>query len=458
MLLFHILLMVLGLMVSLYLFHRAAGTLSIGKINIISYTYYLFLVQTYLGISLIMLGFDKHYTLNYLTQGDQVLNTVFYVVIATMILLPLVILGVFKVAKVKAGPDYADYLQAPTKSMNDRCIFWLIVVGGGICLLLLGVYLVKIGYIPLLRMVHAPAGFDFALERSRINSVIVINQYVRNLLILQFIPLLSYVTFAFALSTKKLKWNVLAVVFFIASIITKTNNFSKSPIIFHLFIYLLIFIYLKGGLKKRFFIFFWIAMAGVTVGFYAVLGAGGMPNGWLDIYNGPLGRTIFTQVGTMSYSFDMFPHIYPFLGGRSFTPTLLRLVGADPDRHLRSAKVIMDFYGSDKVYDGTAGVMNSCFLGEAYANFGYVGIAFSILWVGLILAVFFLLMIKLPKTPVTVTLAAVMASKFALMSQGGFTDFVYSADILVTTVGLILLNFSPDILSWLGRKMKRQKT
>ena len=128
MLLFHILLMVLGLMVSLYLFHRAAGTLSIGKINIISYTYYLFLVQTYLGISLIMLGFDKHYTLNYLTQGDQVLNTVFYVVIATMILLPLVILGVFKVAKVKAGPDYADYLQAPTKSMNDRCIFWLIAV------------------------------------------------------------------------------------------------------------------------------------------------------------------------------------------------------------------------------------------------------------------------------------------------------------------------------------------
>ena len=67
-------------------------------------------------------------------------------------------------------------------------------------------------------------------------------------------------------------------------------------------------------------------------------------------------------------------------------------------------------------------------------------------------------MIKLPKTPVTVTLAAVMASKFALMSQGGFTDFVYSADILVTTVGLILLNFSPDIFSWLGRKMKRQKT
>ncbi|MBC8570463.1 oligosaccharide repeat unit polymerase [Zongyangia hominis] len=451
--LLYLLLMVLGLMVSLYLFHRAAGTLNIGKINVVSLTYFLFLIQTYLGISLIMLGFDKHYTLKYLTQGDGVLPTVFYVTIAAMILLPLVILGVFNIAKVKAGPAYDAYLQAPVRKEKDEVIFWLVIAGGGVCLLLLAVYLLKIGYLPLLKMIAAPADFNFALERTRINSIIVINQYVRNLLILQFIPLVSYITFAFSLSTRKMKWHVLTVVFFAAALVTKTNNFSKSPVIFHLFIYLLIFIYIRGGLKRWVQGVFWAAMAGLTMLFYTVLGAGGMPNGWLDIYNGPLGRIIFTQVGTLSYSFDMFPAIYPYLGGRSFTPTLLRLVGADPARHLRSAKVIMDFYGSERVYDGTAGVMNSCFLGEAYANFGFWGILFSIFWVGLMLAVFFLLMLKLPKTPVTVVLSAVMACKLALMSQTGFTDFVYSADVMVTTVGLLILNVAPQIWDWLLKRL-----
>ena len=39
----------IGLVLSLLLFRKAAGTLHIGKINLISYTMYLFLLQTYAG-------------------------------------------------------------------------------------------------------------------------------------------------------------------------------------------------------------------------------------------------------------------------------------------------------------------------------------------------------------------------------------------------------------------------
>ena len=44
---------VAGLLLSLFLFQKAAGTIHIGKINIISFTMYLFLLQTYIGASLV---------------------------------------------------------------------------------------------------------------------------------------------------------------------------------------------------------------------------------------------------------------------------------------------------------------------------------------------------------------------------------------------------------------------
>ena len=57
---------VAGLILSLILFKKAAGTLNIGKINLISYTMYLFLLQTYIGASLVYLGDHKHYTMKYM--------------------------------------------------------------------------------------------------------------------------------------------------------------------------------------------------------------------------------------------------------------------------------------------------------------------------------------------------------------------------------------------------------
>ena len=63
--------------------------------------------------------------------------------------------------------------------------------------------------------------------------------------------------------------------------------------------------------------------------------------------------------------------MFGFLGGRSFTPTILRLIGMNSSDYLRSAKLTMAFYGSEKVYDGSAGVMNALFAGEAYANWSF---------------------------------------------------------------------------------------
>ena len=152
----------------------------------------------------------------------------------------------------------------------------------------------------------------------------------------------------------------------------------------------------------------------------------------LDIYNGPLGRTLFTEVGTLSYCFDLFPNVFGYLNGRSFTPTILKLLGMSGAEHLRSAKLTMAFYGSEKVYDGTAGVMNTLFVGEAYANWGYSGVILSIVWVALVISVMMILVLKMRKTPSVVALLALLTVQVGSMLEGGFCDFVYSFNLIFT--------------------------
>lgn len=165
------------------------------------------------------------------------------------------------------------------------------------------------------------------------------------------VPLLSYVAFAYMLKTKKIKWTIITIALFISSVIIKTYKFEKSSVVFYFAAFIIMLIYYKGGIKMIYMIISVAFMAVIIVAFYFHTGFSGS---LFDIYNGPLGRTLFTQVGTLAYCFDLFPTVFGFLGGRSFTPTILRLIGMNSSDYLRSAKLTMAFYGSEKVYDGSA--------------------------------------------------------------------------------------------------------
>ena len=100
-------------------------------------------------------------------------------------------------------------------------------------------------------MLRHSADFSFAVERINISNMYIVNVYVRNLLVLLAVPVLSYISFSYALTTRKLRWIILALVLFAAAIVTKTYNFEKAPIVFHLMVYVLIFIYLRGASRKN---------------------------------------------------------------------------------------------------------------------------------------------------------------------------------------------------------------
>ncbi len=424
--------------VSTALFYKAAGTLNPGKLNIMSAAYYIFMLQFFVGAALIAFGFDEHYTLAYLIDYKHSLNVTLTVIMIVSVAFPFCVLVYQKFMKIKMKQSYNEFLNQSTECSNDKRIFKIIGSMCVVCSIFLFAILIKIGYIPLLKIVHHENDFLFSTERVRNSALYIVEPHLSNLILFTILPLTAYICFAYAISTKAHKWVLLSTTMFLLSVIIKTYKFEKTPLLFHLLIYILIYIYIKGGIKI------------IYMGAMGVIGTGlltfsymsvGFQGAFLDIYNGPLGRTLFTEVGTLSYCFDLFPRIFNFLDGRSFSPTVLKMLGMNPDLHLRSAKLIMDYYGSEKVFNGTAGVMNTLFVGEAYSNWGYAGVAVSILWVALIFTLVIVAMLKMKKQPITVTMSAVLTIRFVTIMHGGFCDFVYSFDIIVTITVLLLLHF-----------------
>lgn len=431
-----------SLFTSITLFRKAAGTLSLGKLNIVSYVFYLTMLQTVIGCLLVNLGYNKHYTLQYLITPERSIRITTYAIFFMIMVLPLVMLFVFKLFRMEPAESYSDFLEKKVVNKDNTKLFVVLVVVTIIQLALLIIYLRAIGYVPIVKLFTGNDGFDYSIERQRIAAISFGGKLdlIMSLLLFMAQPLVSYIAFAYALSNKKASWGVLAAVAIIISIIIETRNFSKSPLIFHFAIYLLIVIYHKKGVRNWIMVLFAALCVCILMFYYRVEGYEGS---FTDIYNGILGRTLFTQFGTLCYHFDLFPEEFPFLKGRSLYPTILRLLGREPEEHLRSARLVMEYYGSKHVYAGTAGVMNANFIGEAYANWGNLGLIFSVVWVAVVISLIFILILKMRKTPSTIAFLAAMTVTIGNATQGGFVDFIYSSSLIMKIL-IFMIFIYPD--------------
>ena len=93
------------------MFKNTAGTLSLGKINIISFVYYLCLLQCLCGAILVSLGYDEHYMLNKLLFPTESIKSATFSVYFMMLILPFFIYVIFKIFRFDAQREYFGFLN-----------------------------------------------------------------------------------------------------------------------------------------------------------------------------------------------------------------------------------------------------------------------------------------------------------------------------------------------------------
>jgi len=246
--------------------------------------------------------------------------------------------------------------------------------------------------IPLLKLISA-SSYELIVARYKAKFEFGGNVYIKNFTGIALSVMLSYIAYVYGKINKSRVIKFLWIYNGILSILLLTYDYEKGPIVFYFVGYILIQFYLSEKIELKRLVKWSIIIIIITM-FMAFFTFKYKNFLYLFTINGPFGRLFIGQIVPLYYHFIYFPKEHNFLYGMSYPKIISMLTGSE---YIRSSKIVMDIYSTSKF----AGYMNTIFIAEAYANWGWIGILFSIFVVGIVYGILYTAFIKTRKTPVS---------------------------------------------------------
>ncbi|MGE6487627.1 oligosaccharide repeat unit polymerase [Paenisporosarcina sp. NPDC076898] len=424
---------------STFLFQKASGSLSPLKPNMISIVYYYsFFISSYIGGLLIALGIDKYYMINRMDHEEFRLIG-FLLLTLMMLLFPAIQLLVNRVFQFNSQKELNHYLILPVRISRDKNkIFFTIVffIFSMISVLAVAYTLIKTGTVPLFELLKGNTS-DLALLRIEAARNFNGNVLIRNIFGIALTPLLSIVAYLYAATTKDLLWKTNFYMLFISSVLISTYDLAKSPIFFYVMMLILARFYAhKLVLNARRIAGYGIVAALLLIMMYvSIQGVTGISS-YLQYSSGPVGRIILAQIAPFFLHLDVFSFSMDHLGIRSLPSFVVNLFDVE---QVRSARIVMENIFPENVDKGTAGVLNTVFLGEAFASAGYLGVLIAIIYVAIVVQILYVAFLRLPKTPAVIALFIYFTINIPRTLVGGVSDFLFNPIWLMIT--LLLAGF-----------------
>jgi hypothetical protein len=146
-------------------------------------------------------------------------------------------------------------------------------------------------------------------------------------------------------------------------------------------------------------------------------------------------RVVFGQLIGTYHALNSFPLVHDFIGLRSTGRLIHAVLGAE---YLPSYGIIvMQIYNPAGVTAGTAGHFTTVFLGEAWANFGTIGLFLAPVWVGFVVQSVNRWFIVRPKSVLHLSFYAYLSLTFEYSSS--FMAFYYPFGTIVFVVGTLTI-------------------
>lgn len=380
----------------------------------------------------------------------------FYIICFIMIFLPLTMLLISLLLGFNAEKEFNSYLRKPVVDFvkGDREYFWIFGLLSLICIAAVGYTLLKIDEIPILALFRGSD--ELGQLRIEASHGFEGNVLIRNIFATGLTPILSLIAYVYSVMKKTPKWKLLFLVLFGCSIIINIYDLQKAPIFFYILMFLVVRIYI-GKMKLTYFKVITLGGLGAVLLVMMYVFIAGLTDisSYLIYYGGPIGRLILSQLAPFYLHLDYFGEVAPFLNGQSLPNSILGMYGLE---QIRSAEIVMQANFPERVTEGIAGVLNTLYAGEAYANFGYAGVILGTLYLGAFIQIFYIAFLRLPKHPVFVVLLVYFTINIPRVVVGGFIDFIYNpfwVIVLVFLIGsLAMVRFKDDTLDYFRRARK----
>lgn len=431
-------LLVLG--VSFYLFKKASGSMAITRINIISNIFYRDLfVLSFIGSVLIVYYLDDNFVLN-LIGNDYVRLYGWLAVLYTMVMMPIGMILVTKLFKIKSMEGlFKRYLNSPCEESNDirLPLYFLTLVS-----LVATIYTYsQLEYIPLMGFLKEDMPLWLAQQRAIASfSMEGRMSHIREILGIALTPVLCYTAYVYWRMTKKPRDLLWFLTLFVTTMLILTYNLAKAPVLCFFLGFLLLRVLMTGRIKKRdVFVAFVLVTVLSGVMYFYIVGEGNIDSLLLTHNLGIAGRILTGEIGGLFASLYIYPDVHPFIGFRSILPKIL-----NPEPIQLSYRTLIEIFLPQGVRLGTSGSMNSLFIADAWADFGLIGLMLAPFLAGVLVQTLNVLLLKTKKIPLILGIFSYLS--FGLPTMGTFSDFILNRRLLGLFLVLFLAIYFPSKL------------
>lgn len=437
-----VLLASLTVLVADLVFRRAHGIVSVKRPTPYLLMFYgELMVASVVGATLMLLGFRSHPGL-LVVRSEGAYDVTLLLVLWALLAVPLAMLLVNAAVGFKPEKELGAYLRAPTRpllSRDDTAMLYVFVALTGVAVATTG-YVLSRGA-PLVTALGGDYG-EVLAARGSFSRDFSGSLFLRNIIGYGLVPVASYAAFAYALHSKAFRWWVLFAVLSICSALLYLADLAKSPLAFYLLSFLFAYVLICGRVRFRTVVLAVGAFLTTVLVMYLALGASEFLRPGQLLKEGPLGRILVGQIVGLPNYLELFPEVHDYLYGSGVA--FLRFLGLEPEQASRIAMRRLTPVG---VALGVAGYQNTLFVGAAYANFGWLGVLLAPLWVGAVLQLLLVVVVRLPKTPVVVGwgLYAMMLLTQGL-TGGLLSEFLFNTRLAGVTVSVVAVTLSGVVL------------
>jgi len=335
---------------------------------------------------------------------------------------------------------FNDFLQKPIinlSSKKDSYVRYPLYSLTLVSVLAIIYTFVSIGEVPFLQIFNGKSSIELAILRNSAGREFAGNVYVRNFLGITITPILSFIAYAYWQKTKSKLDFFWWLILFIFSFLILTYNLEKTPFVTYLIGYLFLNVCIHGGISRSTLIKFFLVGFGLIVLAYVYIGGVTDYEKIFSLTSGIGGRMFLSQPGGVYLSFEYFPKEHSHIGFSSMSRFFSAILNMDYSE--RSSRILMEIINPKGIKQGTAGVVSSLFIAEAWSNFGIIGLILAPIHAGALNQIFYMLILRTKKTPIFLAFYCYLSYKSAI--PGGFNEYLYSGFYIFLVSFLFIILF-----------------
>lgn len=428
---------ILAILISFLLFRRAAGTMSLFRINMLSFLFYVpFVLMSFLGAVLVALKLDDHYLMNKM-MFEKTRLMGWGAVLYTMIVFPIGLLlakKLFSIRNVKEKLNQYALKPISNQLKSNEIILRFILLGLSLIgISVLGYTFFAIGTVPIMEMLQGQD--NLAQLRQTAGREFAGNVYLKNLFGIQLLPILAFIALAYYEKKRNNLELIWTLILFGAALLMLTYDLQKATAALFLSGIIFYITLVHGKISKAVFLVLGFSAFAIILGFYFATSDADIKEILLSYNTGIVGRVLFSSIAGTFLTFEHFNDTHPHIGLSSLS-SFVEIFSIEYSE--RSARLMMETVNPKGVQEGKAGVLNSLFIAEAWANFGLTGLLLSPLYVGFVIGSLFYALLKFRKTPVMIGLYVFFSYKITI--GGGFNDYLYHiGNVFIFALFIIIL-------------------